>query len=103
MLAQIWLGAWSSVFVARNMTPLERDAAFMVPTPAAAAVVAGEGGEQRGVSCSASSSARSAISTSLGSNSGWDVEADAALLELLREDSKVLSEVRGVACSESHT
>ena len=68
----------------------------MVPTPAEAAVVSGEGGEQREVSCSASSSACSNISIRLSSISGWDVEADATLLELLGEDSRILSEVSGL-------
>lgn len=83
------------------MTPPEREAGFVVPTPAEASAAVGEGGGQQGGCCSASNSTsnstRSAPSTSLSNSlsnsSGWDVEADAALLELLREDMKVLSEV----------
>lgn len=63
----------------------------MVQTPGAAAVAAGAGGEQRGGSLSA-------ISNRLGNSSGWDVEADAAVLELLLEDRKALSEVNGHVC-----
>lgn len=73
----------------------------MVPTPAEAAVVSGEGGEQREGSCSASSSACSNISNRLSSSSGWDVEADATLLELLGEDSRILSEVSGLPVPSS--
>lgn len=94
----IWLDSWSRVFSA-NMTPPERESGFMVPTTASAAGGAGEGGEQRGGSCSSSRSSSSSrspssssSSTSLSDSSGWDVEADAALLGLLGEDRKVLSE-----------
>lgn len=94
--ALIWLDSWSNTLFA-NMTPPEREAGFVVPTSAAAAE-SGEGGEQQGGSCSARGSTSSTTSNSLSNSSGWDVEADTALLGLLREDMKVLSEVSFMGC-----